>query len=78
MDGLEGMIIEDGLLGACEFEVVGDIVFGLIETEAGHVVSDGDSLVEGFHDGELHDSFEIGLTGEDKDEGVIGVHFEVG
>ena len=42
------------------------------------MVADGDSLVEGFHDGKLHDSSQIGLTGEDEDEGVVGIHLEVG
>ena len=41
------------------------------------MVTDGDSLVEGLHDGKLHDPFQIRLTGEDQDEGVVGVHLEV-
>jgi hypothetical protein len=42
------------------------------------VVADGYALVEGLHDGKVHDSAEIGLTGEDEDEGVVGIHFEIG
>jgi hypothetical protein len=42
------------------------------------MVSDGDTLVEGFHNGELHDSSKIGLSGEDEDEGIIGIHLKVG
>ena len=42
------------------------------------MVSDGDTLVEGFHNGELHDSSQIGLSGEDEDEGVVGIHLKVG
>ncbi len=57
---------------------MGDIEFGLIGVEWRHMVSDGDSLVEGLHDGELHHPFKIGLTREDEDEGVVGIHFKVG
>lgn len=57
---------------------MGDIAFGFLEAEAGHVIPHGDALVEGLHDGKFHDPSEIGLSGEDKDKGVIGVHFEVG
>jgi len=42
------------------------------------VITDSDSLVERFHDGKLHDAFQIGLTGEDEDKGVVGIHLEVG
>ena len=42
------------------------------------MVTDGDSLVEGLHDGKLHDPLQIGLPGEDQDEGVVGIHLEVG
>jgi hypothetical protein len=42
------------------------------------VVTDGDTLVEGLHDGKFHDSAQVGLSGEDEDEGVVGVHLEVG
>jgi hypothetical protein len=42
------------------------------------MVSDGDTLVEGFHDGEVHDPSQVGLSGEDEDKGVVGIHFEVG
>jgi hypothetical protein len=55
-----------------------DIMFGLFGVKAWHVVTDGDPLVKGFHHGKLHDALQIGLTGEDQDEGVIGVHLEVG
>ena len=78
MDGGKGLIIEEGFLGAGQFEVVQDIVFGFIWREAGHMVTHGDSLAERLHDGEVHDPSEIGLTAEDEDKGVIGVHFKVG
>jgi hypothetical protein len=42
------------------------------------VITHGDSLVKGFHDSKLHDPLQIGLTGEDEDEGVVGIHLEVG
>jgi hypothetical protein len=42
------------------------------------VITHGDPLVKGFHDSKLHDSLQIGLAGEDQDEGVVGVHLEVG
>ena len=63
MDGCKGLVIEEGLLGAGEFKVMGDIVFGFFQAEAGHMVAHGDTLVEGFHDGEVHDASKIGLTG---------------
>ncbi len=78
MDGFQGMIVEDRLSCARQFEVMSDIVFGLFGVKAWHVVTDGDSLVKGFHDGKLHDPLQIGLTGEDEDEGVVGIHLEVG
>jgi len=78
MDGLDRMLVEERLLCARQFKVMGDIEFGLFGIKARHVVTDGDSLVEGFHDGKLHHPTQIGLPGEDQDEGVVGVHLEVG
>ena len=78
MDGQEGLVIEERFLGAGELEMMDDIVFGFVRREAGHMVAHGDSLAERLHDGELHDPSEIGLTGEDEDERVVRVHFEVG
>ena len=78
MNGLQGLLIEDRLFGPSHGHVMSNVVPGLFRAERGHVVADGDSLVKRFHDGKLHDSPEIGLTGEDKDEGVVGVHLEVG
>jgi hypothetical protein len=78
MDRFEGMIVKDRFSCAGQFEVMSDIVFRLFGGKAGHVVTDGDPLVEGFHDGKLHEAFQIRLTAEDQDEGVVGVHFEVG
>jgi hypothetical protein len=42
------------------------------------MVSHGDTLVERFHDGKVHNAIEVGLSGEDEYEGIIRVHFEVG
>jgi len=78
VDGLHGRWVEDGLFGACEVEVMGDVVCGFLGADGRHVVAHGDSLVERFHDGELHGSSQFGVTGEDEDEGVVGVHFEIG
>jgi hypothetical protein len=78
MNGLQGLLIEDRLFGSCQVHVMSHVMPGLFRAERGHVVADGDSLVKRFHDGKLHDSTQIGLTGEDEDEGVIGVHLEVG
>jgi len=78
MDGLDGMLIEQRLFCARQFEVMCDIVFGLFRVKAWHVITHGDSLVEGFHDGKLHDALQIGLTGQDENEGVVGIHLEVG
>ncbi len=78
MDGGKGQVVEKGVLGAGEFEMVKDIAFGFIRRETGHMVTHGDSLAERLHDGEVHDSSEIGLTAEDEDKGIIGIHFKVG
>ena len=78
MDGGKGLIIEEGFLGAGEFEMMEDIVFGFVGSQTGHMVAHGDPLTERLHNSEVHDSAEIGLAAEDKDEGVIGVHFKVG
>lgn len=51
LDGLEGLVVKDRLLCACQFEVMGDIAFGFIGTETWHVVAHGDALVEGFFGG---------------------------
>jgi hypothetical protein len=78
MDGLQSMFVEKRLLCTCQFEAMNYIVFGFFESKAWHVITHGNSLVKGFHDGKLHDPLQIGLTGEDQDEGVVGVHLEVG
>ena len=38
--------------------------------------SDGDALVEGFHDSKLQDPSQIRLPGEDQDERVVGIHLD--
>jgi len=78
MDGLEGLFIEDRLFGPSQGHMMSYVLSGLFRAERGHVIADGDSLVERFHDGKVHDSPEVGLAGEDKDEGAVGVHLEVG
>jgi len=78
MNGLEGLVVQDRLLGAGQLQVMGHIAFGFLRWETGQVVADGDPLLEGLHDGKVHNPSQIGLTGEDEDEGVIGIHFEVG
>ena len=78
MDGFKSMLVKDQFSCAGQFEVMSDVVFRVFGGKAGHVVTDGDSLVEGFHDGKLHDALQIRLTGEDEDEGVVGIHLEVG
>jgi len=78
MDGMDGVLVEDGLGGPGQSEMMGDIVDGFLGTEARHVETDGDTLVEGFHDGEVHSPPQITLTGQDDDEGVVGIHLEVG
>jgi hypothetical protein len=64
MNGFEGVLVEDALLGSCQFELMGHVVSGLLGAEAGHVVRHGNALVEGPHDGKLHDPSEFGLTGQ--------------
>lgn len=78
VDGLQGLFIEQGFFCSCQFEVVDDVEFCLIRGECGHMVAGGDSLVQGFRDGEFQDSSQVGLSGEDEDEGVVGIHLEVG
>ena len=62
MNGIDGPFVEDGFLCACQFEVMGDILFALIKTETRHMISHGDSLIEGFHNGKFHGSSKIGLS----------------
>ena len=78
MNDIEGLFIEDRFSRACQFKVVSDIMFALIGAQWRHMVPDGDTLVEGLHDGEVHDPSEIGLSGENEDEGVVGIHLKVG
>ncbi len=78
MNGRKGLVVEEGFLGTGELEVMKDIVFGFIRGETGHMETHGDSLAERLHDGEVHNPSEIGLTAEDEDKGVIGVHFKIG
>ena len=78
MNDLEGLFIEDRFSSPCQFKVVSDIMFALIGAQWRHMVPDGDTLVEGLHDGEVHDPSEIGLSGENEDEGVVGIHLKVG
>ena len=78
MNGFESLVIEDGLLSACKLEVMVDIGFGLLGCKPWLVVSYSNTLIEGLHHGELHDSSEIGLPGQDQNEGIVGVHLKVG
>ena len=78
MDGLNRMVVKERLICTRQFEVVIDIGFGLFRGKAWHVITHGDPLVKGFHDGKLRDRLQVRLTGEDEDEGVVGVHLEVG
>ena len=78
MNAIESLVIEDRLFCAGQLKVMSDIMFALLGAQGGHMVADGDALVEGLHDGEVHDPSEIGLSGEDEDEGVIGIHLKVG
>ena len=59
VDGLKSVLIQDGLLCPGQFEVMSDIKFTLLGTERGHVVSDGDSLVDGLHNGKLHNPSKV-------------------
>ena len=78
MDGPEGLVVEERFPGSGQLEVVSYIVFGFLGLETGEMVADGNPLLEGLHDGKVHDPSQIRLPGEDEDKGVIGVHFEVG
>ncbi len=77
MDRLQGLGVEQGFRGSGEFQVMSDIVFSLLEAQGGQMIAHGDPLVEGFHDSKLQEPSQVGLTGQDQDEGVIGVHLEV-
>ena len=78
MDGLHGTLIQDGLGSSGQFHVMIDVSGALFWIKSRHMVSNGDTLVEGFHDGKIHGSSQIALTGKDQDEGVIGIHLEIG
>ena len=78
MDGIKGLIIKDRLRCAGKLEMMCHIKFRLLQGERGHMVPHGDPLIKGLHNGEIHDSSQIGLSGEHEDKGIVGVHFEVG
>ena len=78
MDGPEGLVVEERFPGAGQLEVMGHIALGFLRLEAGQMATDGNPLLEGLHDGKIHDSSQIGLTEEDEDKGAIGIHFKVG
>jgi hypothetical protein len=71
MDSLHGTLIQDGLGSACQFHVMIDVSGALFWIQSRHVVSNGDPLIEGFHDGKVHGSSQIALTGKYQDEGVV-------
>lgn len=71
MDSLHGTLIQDRLGCSGQFHVMIDVSSALFWIQSRHVVSNGDTLVEGFHDGKIHGSSQIALTGKDQDEGVI-------
>jgi hypothetical protein len=78
MSGIEGLVIKYGLMSAGQFQVMSDKLFGLFDSEGMHVVTHVDTLIEGFHDGKFHGPPEIALPCQDQDEGVVGIHFEIG
>ena len=71
MDSLHGTLIQDGLGCSGQFHVMIDVSAGLFLIQSRHVVANGDPLVEGFHDGKIHGSSQIALTGKDQDEWVV-------
>ena len=77
-NGIHRFWVKNGLFSTCEAEVVLDVFFSLLTGEWWHMVSHGDTLVKRFHNGKVHNAIEVGLSGEDENEGVIRVHFEVG
>ena len=46
VNGLEGLLVEDGFFGPCQGHVMRYVLSGLFRAERGHVVADGDSLVD--------------------------------
>jgi len=71
MDSLHGTLIQDGLGCSGQFHVMIDVSSALFWIQSRNVVSNGDALVEGFHDGKIHGSSKIALTGKDQDEWVV-------
>src|SRR6266496_5479976 len=62
VDEVDRVVGEQGVGAAGEGEVVTDVAGGLVGVHAGHVVSDGDALLEGGEDAEPHLGREGGLA----------------
>lgn len=55
-----------------------DVIGGLVGAHAGHVVADGDALVEGGHDAVADLGSEVGLAEQDGGERGAGIELVVG
>src|SRR5258708_7109398 len=73
-----GVVGVEGVGPAGEGEVVAQVAGGFLQGHAGHVVADGDALVEGGEDTELDFPPEGGLADEQAGEQGGGVHVVVG
>src|SRR5260370_26689611 len=73
-----GIVAEQGVGPAGELEVVGDVAAGLLAGHGGHGVAQGDALLQGGEDGELHGAPQGGLADEQAGQGRGGVGAVVG
>src|SRR5260370_6437282 len=73
-----GIVAEQGVGPAGELEVVGDVAAGLLAGHGGHGVAQGDALLQGGEDGELHGAPQGGLADEQAGQGRVGVEVVVG
>src|SRR6266702_6337135 len=74
----DGVVAEQVTVAAGELQVVADVGGGLLSGHAGHLVADGDPLVQGCEHAELDHSPEGGLAQQDGGERGLAVHVVVG
>ena len=78
MDGLDGVWIKERLVKAGEVEVMLQVGAGFVVRKGWQVEFQGDSLIKGLVNGSEEPFSEMGLSDEDNEGGVGGVHIEVG
>jgi hypothetical protein len=73
-----GVVAEQGVGPAGQFQVVGDVPGGLLGGHGGHGIAQGDPLVQGGQDAEAEHAAQGGLADEQAGERAGGVHLGVG